>query len=177
VVRAFDIVISTCRPTRGAIGVVPLPLHDQIASTAFSIVRAKNGINPIYLHYALRLPSTLEQFRKWSTGSSYPAILDEDVKKTLIPVPAETAIQDQIAKKIVATFLEREKTIALANNIWNEAINNISQSLCNKAELTETEMEGVEAICTTAHIRSKIAELPPLTVDAGANSALKTHIF
>src|SRR6185437_1289969 len=100
VVRAFDIVISTCRPTRGAIAVVPISLHNQIASTGFSIWRAKAGTNPFYLHYALRLQSTLEQFRKWSTGSSYPAILDEDVAKTLIPVPSP-AEQDRIARLIV----------------------------------------------------------------------------
>lgn len=87
VVCAFDLLISTCRPTRGAIAVVPRHLHNQVASTGFSLLRAKAGVNPFYLHYALRLPSTLEQFRKWSTGSSYPAILDDDVAKTLIPVP------------------------------------------------------------------------------------------
>src|SRR5579871_6767367 len=41
VVRAFDILVSTCRPTRGAIAVVGASLHNQIASTAFSIVRPR----------------------------------------------------------------------------------------------------------------------------------------
>ena len=82
VVAAFDVIVSTCRPTRGAIAVVPPELHDQIVSTAFSVWRSCDAINPFYLLFALRLPSTLEQFRKWSTGSSYPAILDEDVAKT-----------------------------------------------------------------------------------------------
>lgn len=103
VVRAYDLIISTCRPTRGAIAVVPVRLHNQIASTGFSIVRPKVGVNPFYLQFALRLPSTLEQFRKWSTGSSYPAILDEDVAKTLIPVPSPQE-QDRIAGLVVAAF-------------------------------------------------------------------------
>jgi hypothetical protein len=121
VVRAFDLIVSTCRPTRGAIAVIPVELHDQIASTAFSIVRAKDGVNPFYLHYALRLPSTLEQFRKWSTGSSYPAILDEDVKKTRIPLPTPE-IQNQIAQKVLAALHERAIAIATANADWNGAL-------------------------------------------------------
>ena len=36
VVRAFDLLVSTCRPTRGAIAVVPHEYHNQIASTGFS---------------------------------------------------------------------------------------------------------------------------------------------
>lgn len=46
VVRAFDVIVSTCRPTRGAIAVIPEALHNHIASTAFSIVRAKEGVTP-----------------------------------------------------------------------------------------------------------------------------------
>lgn len=64
VVRAYDVIVSTCRPTRGAIAVVPESLHDQICSTAFTVLRAKKGVNPLYLHFALRLASTTEQFRK-----------------------------------------------------------------------------------------------------------------
>ena len=83
IISAYDIIISTCRPTRGAIAVVPEELHGQICSTGFSVIRAKPNVNPFYLYYALRLQSTLEQFRKWSTGSSYPAILDDDIAKTI----------------------------------------------------------------------------------------------
>lgn len=168
VVSAFDVIVSTCRPTRGAIAVVPVSLHNQIASTAFSIVRAKEGINPFYLHYALRLSSTLEQFRKWSTGSSYPAILDEDVKKTRIPVP-DIATQDRIAQKIIAALCERDKAIAVANAGWNAALYNITQALCGQAALAEAEPDDEEVVCTFAEVRAKLAELPPVAVDVAAN--------
>lgn len=169
VVQAFDVIVSTCRPTRGAIAVIPIELHDQIASTAFSIVRAKNGINPFYLHYALRLPSTLEQFRKWSTGSSYPAILDEDVKKTLIPVP-ESAIQDRIAKKIIAALHERDKAIQAANNGWNGTLDNITMTLCGRNLLDDASPNEEDILCTIADIRAKLPQLPPLTTDCALNS-------
>lgn len=167
VVRAFDIVVSTCRPTRGAIAVVPITLHDQIASTGFSIVRAKAGVNPFYLHYALRLPSTLEQFRKWSTGSSYPAILDTDVKKTLIPVPDEQT-QDEIAAKVVEALHERAEAIARANNQWSSTLDAITASLCGKdvphSEIP-TALDTGPVVYSLAEVREVLEGLPPLHLD------------
>lgn len=164
VVRAFDVIISTCRPTRGAIAVIPVELHDQIASTAFSIVRSKDEVNPFYLHYALRLPSTLEQFRKWSTGSSYPAILDEDVKKTLIPLPIPE-VQDQIAQKILMALYEREAALTTANRQWNRVLDNITNVLCENGELSYTLSANRETISSIAQIRQKLSELPQLNID------------
>ncbi|MBU0485983.1 MAG: restriction endonuclease subunit S [Proteobacteria bacterium] len=163
VVQAFDIVVSTCRPTRGAIAVVPEEMHNQIASTAFSIVRPKENINPIYLHYAIRLQSTLEQFRKWSTGSSYPAILDEDVEKTLIPVPDELT-QDQIAKKIITSFTVRSKAIEIANETWNKELHNILGSLTEETALIQTTTNGITNF-TNSEIRKLIKSLPSIFAD------------
>ena len=167
VVTAFDVIVSTCRPTRGAIAVVPVKLHNQIASTAFSLLRARQGINPFYLHYALRLSSTLEQLRKWSTGSSYPAILDEDVKKTSIPVP-DLETQDVIARTIVLAIRERETAIRAANAAWTKTLNDITASLCGTepngaSDLTEY-AEDTE-IYSLADVEATLKELPPLTTD------------
>lgn len=109
-----DIIISTCRPTRGAIAVVPKELDGEICSTGFSVIRAKENVSPDYLHFAIRLESTLEQFRKWSTGSSYPAILDEDVEKTEIPVP-DIKEQNEVAKQIRVTNRVRNKIVEEAD--------------------------------------------------------------
>lgn len=131
VVHAYDIIISTCRPTRGAIAVVPEDFHNQICSTGFSVIRPNEGINPYYLHYAIRLQSTLEQFRKWSTGSSYPAILDEDVEKTLIPV-VDGKIQDNISGYIMKAYFERSQQIEMANQEWGDSCSTIYNCLTNE---------------------------------------------
>ena len=139
VVRAGEIIVSTCRPTRGAIAMIPTTLDDQICSTAFSVVRAKpRGVLPSYLHWALRLPSTLEQFRKWSTGSSYPAILDEDVQKTLIPVPS-LAAQREIVSGITAGLELLDRTISQANEEWNRTLDEA------KARLITNQRSGTGA--------------------------------
>lgn len=128
VIHAYDLIISTCRPTRGAIAVVPEEHHNQICSTGFSVIRPKKTVNPFYLHFALRLNSTLEQLRKFSTGSSYPAILDSDVKKTLIPLP-ELHIQDSIAEYVINNLMARQKSIDEANRLFQNSIDSVVSSL------------------------------------------------
>lgn len=167
VVSAFDVIVSTCRPTRGAISVVPLHLHDQIASTAFSVLRPKVGLNPYYLHFALRLPSTLEQFRKWSTGSSYPAILDSDVKKTLIPVP-EPSVQDAIAERVVLALIERERQIRAANSAWRGVLQDITNTLTGITEESSEPAEldsSVPMVFRESDIRKQLADLPTIRSD------------
>lgn len=167
VVSAFDVIVSTCRPTRGAISVVPLHLHDQIASTAFSILRPKAGLNPYYLHFALRLPSTLEQFRKWSTGSSYPAILDSDVQKTLIPVP-EPSVQDAIAERVVLALIERERQIRAANSAWKGVLQDITNTLTGgteeSSELADLD-SSVPMVFRESDMRKLLDDLPTIRRD------------
>lgn len=119
VIHEGDIIISTCRPTRGAVAIVPKELDNQICSTGFCVIRVKEGISNQYLHFMLRSAVVKEQFRKFSTGSSYPAILDEDVRKTVIPLP-EQSIQEQIAKKVHNQTIIRNEKIDVANKEWNK---------------------------------------------------------
>lgn len=121
VIRAGDIIISTCRPTRGAIAIVPPKLDNQICSTGFCVIRAKEQVNTEYLHFILKSAVVKEQFRKFSTGSSYPAILDSDIKKTIIPLP-KREMQDMIAKDISYQTLQRNEKIKKANTEWQESI-------------------------------------------------------
>ena len=176
VVRAFDLLISTCRPTRGAIAVVPPSLHNQIASTGFSIVRAHDDVNPFYLHYALRLPSTLEQFRKWSTGSSYPAILDDDVAKTLIPVP-DADEQDRISQALMRAAGDRSEAIHAADLIWQRTLNDIfiglSRSSADAAIAPERQLEMPHTI---AAIRETLRTLPSLTIDRNGNDSAQISL-
>lgn len=161
VVRAYDIIVSTCRPTRGAIAVVPPELHNQIASTAFSVLRAKPGVNPFYLHYAIRLASTLEQFRKWSTGSSYPAILDEDVEKTLIPLP-DLCEQEHVAVKVTEALMRRDEAIKVANEHWGATLRQLTEGIVSRAAVPVfTSAHGV----SLSEIEGVLRDLPGLRVD------------
>jgi type I restriction enzyme S subunit len=154
---------------------VPEYLHNEIASTGFTIVRPTDKINPFYLHFALRMPSTLEQFRKWSTGSSYPAILDEDVAKTLIPVPT-IQVQDEIAIKLLNLYSARMTLLEKVNSDSDAAINEITQQLSKSdyEPLSKSELNQVAAPRrepswdgnpTVESIFKCISELPPVSID------------
>ena len=119
VVREGDIIISTCRPTRGAIAIIPKEFDNQICSTGFSVIRTKDNVDARYLHFILRSALVKEQFRKFSTGSSYPAILDSDVEKTIIPLPSIDE-QNIIADKVFAETRTRNLVIEKANKEWEE---------------------------------------------------------
>jgi len=100
VVHTGDIIISTVPPTRGATALISESMDGFICSTGFSIVHPNEKVTSEYLHTALRLHTTLEQFGRRSAGSSYPAILDKDVKETLIPVPSKD-IQNKISTEVI----------------------------------------------------------------------------
>jgi hypothetical protein len=184
VVRAFDVLVSTVRPTRGAVAVVPPYLHNQIASTGFSVLRPTSSVNPFFLQFVLRLPSTLEQFRKWSTGSSYPAILDEDVAKTLIPLP-DIGQQDAIVAKLSQFFLARADYLARANQSWDDGLLSLAKSLANSWEDddelpspstlqdAETLREWMTASDTNSLVE-QIERLPELDVDPSGRRGRRT---
>ena len=168
VVAAHDIIVSTCRPTRGAVAVVPIELHNQIASTAFTVLAPKSGVNPYFLHFVLRLESTKEQFRKWSTGSSYPAILDEDVQKTRVPL-VSTEEQDLIAERVISALAEREAAIAKANADWNKTVDGISDEISANRVSGDT---GKIAY-SSSEIAKRQEKLPKLTFDVAKRKAKK----
>lgn len=176
VIHAYDIVISTCRPTRGAIAVVPEELHGQICSTGFSVVRCKNGVNPFYLHFALRLASTAEQFRKWSTGSSYPAILDEDVEKTLVPVP-DSGSQDRIAELLRTAAAKRDALVQAANEGWRATMENVVSALEGRVpEMAGVEFDGARPVSRLSDIRERASRLPPVQ-EENNGSDLESLLF
>lgn len=128
VAKAGDIIISTTRPTRGCIAVVPDELDDTIFSTGFCIIRPKENIDSNVLKFLLRLPSTAEQFRKWSAGVSYPAILPADVMKTQIP-RLSSNIQKAISKPLTTAIDNRNETIKQALDEFDSECQNFKSLL------------------------------------------------
>jgi len=168
VIGAYDVLVSTVRPTRGAVAVVPRSLHNEIASTGFTVLRATELINPFYLYFVLRLPSTREQFRKWSTGSSYPAILPEDVEKTIIPLPIiET--QDKIANEVVQLLRERNMSLRAANHKWLGGFDRLSGLLSSEESHYDNELDDeidwLPTDVSNDSLHIEIASLEPLISD------------
>ncbi len=88
IIRRNDILISTTRPNRGAICLYE-GYDICIASTGFSVIReTSERVLKKYLLLVLRLPCSLEQMMRRSSGGNYPAIIESELKKILIPTPS-----------------------------------------------------------------------------------------
>lgn len=111
VVRENDIIVSSTRPHRGAIGLITKEQEGFIASTGFAILRKlkTNEVSKEYLFYILRTQICLKQMLQRSSGGSYPAITGEELKKLYIPIPT-MKIQQEIIKDI-KTFVNKAEEL------------------------------------------------------------------
>lgn len=71
-VKAGDVLVSTVRPDRRTIGVVPPHLDGAICSTGFAVLRP-NSVSPYVLAAALRSSYVTAQLIGMSSGVAYPA--------------------------------------------------------------------------------------------------------
>jgi type I restriction enzyme S subunit len=86
-VHADDVLFSTVRTYLMNIATVPEVYDGQIASTGFSVLRAKDGISAKYLFYYCLTPEFLTPLEKLQRGTSYPAVRDGDVRAQPFPLP------------------------------------------------------------------------------------------
>lgn len=113
VIHQNDVIIATTRPYLKNIAIIPLELDEAICSTGFCVLRAIEGsINPKYLYYAVQSNSFIKQLLPKQRGANYPAITDNDIFESQIPIPypknptKSLQIQDQIASYLEAASSE-----------------------------------------------------------------------
>jgi len=107
-VKGGELIISKVRPTRGAIGIIPSDLGDNvICSSAFSVFSVSSPLREVIYIFSRSTLGKL-QLEKPTKGTSYPTIEDEDVENLKIPLlPLET--QQKIAELIQKSHEARKK--------------------------------------------------------------------
>ncbi len=113
-VFADDILVSTVRPNLNAVALMSRQFHGDIASTGFCVLRpSKDRVCPPYLFYFTQTDRFVSHLMRISTGASYPAVTDNDVLETQIPLP-ELSEQQRIAGLLEqADRLRRTRRYAL----------------------------------------------------------------
>lgn len=104
-----DVLISTVRPYRGAVSIIYGSFSDLIGSSAFTVVREKNGYKKEVLQVLLRLDCYKELLMKWNVGTSYPIIKNNDVMNLVIPMIPEN-IQIKISELVQQSFFAKQKS-------------------------------------------------------------------
>jgi type I restriction enzyme S subunit len=130
VVHKDDILVPLTRPSRGAI-VQYLENENVIASTGFCVIKSvdEDRINKRFLYHLLRSKIVLEQFEQRSSGGNYPAIILEEVKNTLLPLPQKQEQQSIIAKHIDNQYIKAKQLKQEAETILTKAKAEVEQMI------------------------------------------------
>lgn len=84
-VKVGDVLISTVRPERGTVGVVPPELDGVICSTGFAVLRCTQ-INPIVLARLMQSRFANAQILRNNMGIAYPAVEEGCLLDIVLPV-------------------------------------------------------------------------------------------
>lgn len=89
IMKYGDILVSTRRPTRGAVVTVPQDFDNEICTVFFTSLSVLNWeeTDPFYISLFLRTSLGRLQFQSMITETAYPVISDEDVENITILFP------------------------------------------------------------------------------------------
>lgn len=123
-VNGGELIISKVRPTRGAIGIIPNELSNNvICSSAFSVFNVESPLKE-FLYIAIRSIIGKLQMGRPTTGTSYPTIRDLDVEQIKIPV-----LNVEIQKKIASLIQQSHKSRKKANDLLEEAKRKVEDAI------------------------------------------------
>jgi type I restriction enzyme S subunit len=115
-VRRFDVLASTVRPNRGAVGLVPDSLDGAVATTGFAVVRPASKTDAFFLLAVLRHPASTAQLMRCNTGSAYPAIEESVLPQIWIP-----GAKPETRKSLGARELKRTTLLQTAVDLVDQA--------------------------------------------------------
>lgn len=96
VVNSGDVLMSTVRPNLGGHARLNKEHADCVASTGFSVISCKAGVNPDYVYHYLFSEDIQKQTNAIVAGSNYPAISSNDVSNLMINIPT-LELQSEVA--------------------------------------------------------------------------------
>ena len=117
-VKAGDVLISTVRPDRKSIGVVPSHLDGAICSTGFAALRPI-AIHSLLLAKLMMTDEVTSQLCAHSSGVAYP-VFDEAILPTL-EIPSINSSLDTL-NRLAASADDAMKTARRALDLLNDAI-------------------------------------------------------
>lgn len=142
-VMAGDFILATTRPYLGAFARVGQEYDRCVCSSAFALADGlkTDRVCPDYLLMFLKGPAGLRQMERRMTGGLYPAIIQGELEKVIVPVP-----KMEHQKAIVATIKSANNEICRVRQEADQRVSDI-QDLANRALLGEGKAKAdVEAM-------------------------------
>ncbi|PRR74519.1 Type-1 restriction enzyme EcoKI specificity protein [Moorella humiferrea] len=133
VIRTGDVIFATTRPYLKNIALVSFDLDGQICSTGFCVIRANREFaEPEFLFHLCRSDFVTDQLTAGKMrGASYPAVTDNDVYNTLIPLPP---LDEQ--RRIVAYLAQVQKQVTMLKRVQAKTeaeFQRLKQAILDKA--------------------------------------------
>jgi type I restriction enzyme, S subunit len=98
IIQTGDTIFATIRPSLRRIAKIPSQFDNQLASTAFCVLRPDpKVVDPDFLFFALQTNIVNDRISALQSGASYPAVRDSEVLDQEIPFP-ELNDQREIAR-------------------------------------------------------------------------------
>ena len=160
-VQQGDVLVSTRRPTRGAVVAVPEEFDGQVCSVFFTTLRVadRDALDPGYLALFLRSSLARRQFAAIITETAYPVISDADVEEMTILLPS---IEEQ--RRLVSLY-------QTAVSDYFAAINNAVQLLVGARQAVETSILADAAEDLTVPVVGLVHEAKPADDDDDASGS------
>lgn len=156
-VKSGDVLVSTVRPERGAVGVVGESQDGSICTTGLAVLRPKS-IHPVLLAYLLKSPFVIAQLMRNNVGIAYPAINEACLLEVLLPVTWED----------VAAFKDRAGSITEVEHRLEE----MRRSFTNQVEAASQrwrQLTFTQASTPRRTSRTK-SRRQPSTKDSGSHA-------
>ena len=131
-VRTNDVIFATVRPTHSRVALITEDYNEQVCSTGYFVLRAKEFLNNNFVFYFLLTYGFNKQMEKLQKGASYPAVTDAEVKSILIPFPKSISEQKTIVQKLNALSVETKKLEAIYQQKIND-LEELKKSVLQKA--------------------------------------------
>lgn len=108
-VKKGDLLLATTRPYLGAFATVPEEYDGCVCSSGFTVADAtlSPDIEMQYVLLFLKSAAGLRQMERYMTGGSYPAIVQTELERVLVPIPSPN-----IQREIIAHAAETQNRIA-----------------------------------------------------------------
>ena len=85
-----DIIVSTVRPNLKNIAIIDRYESNLVASSGFCVLRNTEHVERNYLFHYITSDLFTQHLMKLTTGAHYPAVRDQDVRDSIIPIPPKS---------------------------------------------------------------------------------------